>query len=206
MSLNPDHLVELSEARLYIKRNIGADTDDDTLEQLIDAYSPAVNRYCERQFQPEETNVAHTFAYRGNGYLSLAPYDLQAATLVRLLGQGITPLTLTTAEYNLEPAGRTSEGTYLYLTIYPGIITVAPLFGSYRVEVTGDWGVPSVPGDVAMATLIAVADGYRNPEGAGARTLGELNYQEVPEAGDVAGRSLPPDARALLSPYRRVAV
>jgi hypothetical protein len=205
MGLDPAALTTLPHARLYVQRAIGSGSFDSELgEMLINSYSAAVIRYCERQFRPVETAATKTFAYRGRGFLSFAPYDLRNVTAMSFGGAGVTttPLVQNT-DYTLEPRGQTPEGTYLYATIRRDFLPW-PVFGWPQVVVTGDWGMPAVPADVEQATLIAIADGYRNPEGAASRGLGELAYQEVPEPVETAGRSLPPDARALLTPYRRL--
>lgn len=197
-------LTSLANARLYVKRHVGADANDDLLTLLINGYSDAITRYCERQFKPAETPATKVFGYAGRGYLSLAPYDLRAVTSFVVGGIDLTDETLAVTEYLLEPQSKTPELTYLWVRLKAR--TLWPTLGDFKVTITGNWGMTSVPDDVETACLSAVADGYRNPEGAGSRTLGELDYQEAVEVAEAVSRNLSPDVRGMLSPFVRVSL
>jgi hypothetical protein len=197
-------LTSVNHARLWIKRRQDVAISDETIELLINGYSRAVQRYCDRQFRPAEDNVTRSFSYDGAGYLSLVPYELRALDTISVNVVGGSARTLDPdRDYVLAPREQTSEGTYFWITF---LRLTPPVAGSYEIAITGDWGCASVPADVETATLIAVSDGYRNPEGGAIRTVGELQYSEVAEASDVRGRALPPDSRALLDPFVRVGI
>lgn len=173
------------------------DASDDDLQFLIDAYSAAIAAYCEREFGPHpEEGLERTFGYTGRGYLSLAPFDLRAVTSVALdTGPGGTPTVLALGEYGLPDPG--AQLTYWSLTGLP--------WRTSRVlaTVAGDWGTQEIPADVELACVMAVGDAIRNPEGFSSRSIGELAFAEVDEEPTAGGRNIPPDARAMLGPYRR---
>lgn len=173
---------------------------------LISAMSSAIRRYTQREFlgknlgegfNPDATET-RTFAYDGSGYLSMAPFEARAITTVQLEGDELEAVTgsdsVGSTRYLAQPPQKTTEGTYLYLTL--------PTIQSCRdrdllVEVTAKWGIVDLPDDVELAALHAVADAYGNPEGAASRNLGDGLILE--EGNDEASGSLPRASRALLS-------
>lgn len=205
------------------------DEEEDWINDLINAFSLAAARYCKRQFAPERapavmpdpprwplktdplvTSEVKDFTYKGAGFLSFAPYELRSVTSVET-GVDLPLSSRSTlfagddtreAEYRLEPAEKTSLGTWLY-AILPESSLSDSRFGRLagrRVRVTGAWGAQAVAPDVAHAVKIAVAQGFRNPEGFASRESGGL---ELDEAAERFVGSLPGESRALLGPYRR---
>lgn len=206
MPLSADALCTVDEAQSYLG-DPGADTT--VLELVVNGKSRAIQRYCRREFCPKTAAEARSFSYDGSGILSLSPYELRAATTITVNGSEIQ-----TTGYRVEPRGKTPEGTYLWLLLpaygpgrsTPSIaVDLPPTEFGHEVIVTGDWGAfddhTDVPGDVKLACLIAVAQGWRNPEGFQGRSLGELDI--AVGAADFDNSSLPLAARQLLSPYRR---
>jgi hypothetical protein len=223
-------LVTLEEAREYVLSNVLDNTQDHKLVRRINAFSEAVWQFTRREWTTSVA-VTRTFQYPGYGMLSLAPYDLRAATAIVLETDYPTAFQTTLvagsptvlADYRLRPIGGTPEGTYRWVDFsYYGYLTPNPLWISdlydgygygyanrrrnhgFGVTVTGDWGIPTVPDDVKEAVLIAIDNATRNPEGAAARTFGDLTIVEPVDAS-VEGalwRALPGESRALLAPYR----
>src|SRR6266540_2946945 len=171
-NLIAEALVTVADMRFFLDR-VGQTVDmDETrwLEDLINEDSLACASFVNRQFTPERTGpgtrwplksdavatgVAKTFRYDGNGYLSLAPYEVRTVTAV-VMGSDLPTaqqVTLavgdanTEAEFRLEPAAKTILGTYLWLVLptaaYSRISwwsTVGHSLGGRQVKVTGDWG------------------------------------------------------------------
>jgi hypothetical protein len=207
-------LTTLAAVKRHLKKRATDTTDDDRLQDLIAAYSRAIRAYTDRQFVPAENAATKVFEYDGSGYLALSPFELRAVTSVTLDGAVLSVFSASAPSgysYRLFPVSKTTESTYLSIAL--------PDFSHYpcgdryfrrsswtmgsEVSIVGDWGVGSVPADVELACKIACADVMRNPEGMVARSLGGFTVTEdLPEQG--VGRSLPPAARALLGPYRRV--
>jgi hypothetical protein len=198
----------------------------DKAQRLINAYSAAIRRYIKRQLLPSEDGTEKTFAYTGNGFLSLAPFEARAINAVTLhtdLAESAWVVLANQsptqeAQWRAGPRHRSEQGTYWYLQI-PELGPYHPYYDEpitsltrrnlgYQVTVDADWGVAAesdVPDDVELALWIACANAWRNPEGYQSRRLGPLaatDYQDwVP--GTEEGLSLPRASRALLSGYRR---
>lgn len=197
----------VTECQTYL-RNASADAT--LLNILIPAYSRAIDDYAQREFSPT-ADATRRFRWNGNGYLSLAPYEIRSVTSIVVnadqpAGSQTTYLPSDPAPlgYTLEPRMGTEDGTYfsLGLPLYP--LSYVSRAREIEVAVRGAWGMAAIPAPVKLACLMAVADGYRNPEGFATRSLGGFSFSEVQEEADAPGRSLPPDARALLTPYRRM--
>jgi hypothetical protein len=221
MALQANALVTAEQARLWVKRAINATVNDDILELAINGVSDAIENYCQREFKPPVPNadlgapVTRVFRYDGEGYLSLAPYDLRSLGGAGYGDEGsivlyndqptvdqVTLLAATgTAEawYRLGPRNGTRDGTYLWLGL-PAFIGDRALasFNLTRprwltrtntfeaeVAVTGYWGMTQVPGAVVSACLIAVAREFRNPEGFASRSMGPLGFSEDIDTGDL---------------------
>jgi hypothetical protein len=197
----------------------------DRAQQLINSYSAAINRYLRRQLKPGEDDEDKLFAYSGNGFLSLAPYeareihtvtlytDLAEAGWIVLANQSPTQ----EGRWRANPRNRSEQGTYYYLTL-PELGQFHPYYDEpvttlnrrslgHQVTVNGDWGVDQddVPDDVELALWIACANAWRNPEAYQSRQLGPLSGQDYGDVipGTEEGLSLPRASRALLSGYRR---
>lgn len=205
--LTDSALITLEKARRHIKRLPTDDSADFVLVDLIEQASAAIADYTEREFLPktpdtdDDDPVARLFRYEADGVLSLAPYEARTITSVL-----VDAKELLSTQWKAEPRNGTKQGTFLYLTLRLPIPALwkwpIDRFTGYEVTVTGLWGIGTVPAAVERACLITVADWYRNPEGMASRG-GELTFTEVSEV-DPAARSLPPDARAILSSYRRM--
>lgn len=188
------------------------DADSTTrLAVLISAMSRAVGRYTARQLLGKlhgvdlNASTVKTFVYDGRGYLSLEPYEAREISSVVLDGTALTVLPASEAigstKYIPQPMQKTTEDTYLYLTLpqKPRACDTRPSL----VVVTAKWGVDKVPEDVELATIHAVANAWGNPEGAAQRTIGDGMVISDTQGNDVGG-SLPREARNLLAPFKRV--
>jgi hypothetical protein len=221
-SPSPDALTTVENARLLLSRSSSTSPPErDRLQLLINAYSRQIRLYTGRQFVPGEDGAAKKFRYEGSGNLSLSPWELRSVTSVTLYTDlpqtGWHPLLEQAvdveSEFRLEPRQQTIDGTYLWMVL-PLIGMYSPLVPEplitrrdrgHQVTVVGDWGVGSVPGDVELACMIAVANAHRNPAAFQSMATGGIQFTEPIEAGDSAGMALPKDARALLSAYKRTA-
>lgn len=212
-SIDPAALCTVSDARAWIRRfhASGTTAGDDTqiLTILINSVSRAITRYCQREFVP--TNAAtRTFEYRGQGFLSLAPYDLRNITSVSLAGQALVASTgVGSGDFYPMPRNAGFDGTYLYLVlkrylqVYPPNSLYAPTLNERDLVIVGDWGMAAVPADVKLACLIAVADMYRNPEQTATRGTGDFAVSEIQDSNPGSDDSLPHGAIRLLEPFVR---
>src|SRR5437868_9683335 len=56
----------------------------DRAQRLINGYSKAINKYLRRRWKPVEAAVDKIFAYTGNGFLSLAPFEARTVHTITL--------------------------------------------------------------------------------------------------------------------------
>lgn len=214
-TLSANALVSVADAQAWLRRShaTGQSATDDValLTLAINGVSEAIRRYTGRQFSPE-TGATKTFEYDGSGFLNFAPYELRNITSATLGGtSNSVTLTQTTGagdgDYVPMPRNKTAEGTYLYwitrgyFRLGPSHFIYSPVLKTRDVTITGDWGMTSVPSDIYLACLIAVADMYRNPEQAQSRGAGEFQLVEEPRAPGSAG--LPDGVVELIDPYKR---
>jgi hypothetical protein len=197
----------------------------DRAQRLINSYSAAVNRYTKRQWQPLEDGTDKVFAYSGNGYLSLAPFEareIYTVTLYTDLADAswlVMPARSSTQEsqWRVNPRQRSQEGTYWWLTM-PELGPYHPYYDEpittlnrrnlgYEATVNGDWGVDfaDIPDDVQLALWEACANAWTNPGANRTRQLGPVTTTDYESfvPGTEEGLYLPRAARSLLSPYRR---
>jgi hypothetical protein len=147
---------------------------------------------------------ARTFRYNGAGFLDLGPYDLNEVESVELYTDLDTALqvTLTAAQYRLEPRGRAPGGTYLGLVLpYPAIAEPDYGFG-WQATVTGTWGMPVTPGPIKLACKQWVDNLVKNPGSFASHQMS--GYQVIPEQDQFAGRAgMPPAVRHRLDRFKR---
>lgn len=197
----------------------------DRAQQLINVYSAAALKFIKRSWKPVDDATDKLFHYNGNGYLSLAPYEARTIYTVTLYTDQPTGAWLVLnnqtanqeAQWRSYPANKTSQNTYLYLTL-PEVGPFHPYYDEpvttlnrhnlgYQVTINADWGVnvQDLPDDLELAVWLACANAWRNPEGYQSRSLGPLSAQDYVDIvpGTEDGLSLPRASRALLSPYRR---
>lgn len=199
-------LITLEEARLFVLRNAADQTRDELLIDAINDVSAAIWDYCKREFLPTATAVTRVFGYDGQGALDISPYDLRAVT-----GSGIvlytdraaaSQVTLTTAQYRLDPRGTTPEGTYLAVALpVPSLAEVDYGFG-WQLAIHGDWGMAAVPRHAKMAAKQWVENLVKNP-GSYASTQ-SAGFQVFPEQDEIGRRAgMPPAVRHRLESLRR---
>lgn len=212
-ALNGNALVTLNEARAWCLRDETDGSKDTLLTIAINGVSSQIIRYCAREFFPTDA-VARVFAYSGSGYLSFDPYELRTTSLIRARYFGYpTWTTLNDAdavELSLRPQPPTPEGTFLYAlgpeyaNAYGWPSTLARGLG-VEVEITGDWGMEEIPGDVTMATLMAVDWRYKNPSGTQSVNVGDLgqdSFYTAPSSGSGVP-ALPAEVISMLEQFRR---
>lgn len=203
-------LCEVEEVRALLRKDSDERGSDPQIERLILAASRAIIADSGREFAPAQTALARRFLVdpcrrvrRGSASVirvELAPFDLRAATTVKLNPEAASPTTLTAdVDYQLSP--RTSADGIYTSVLLPASLTLSSdlqgVFGLGQLEITGNWGWPAVPADVRYAAALTAATWHRSylavySEG--------YNPDEVvlerPEALTTA-------VKRLLDPYRR---
>lgn len=190
-------LTTLNAVRTFMQKSDSDTEQDALLSLLIPAASRTICQWTGRQFAPAETNATHSFIWDGSDRVYFTPYDLRSATLAQLDTDIGSPLTLTTADYRLEPLNG-ADGVYTGFSIGS---TVANTPGARRLlTVTGDWGFPTVPVDVQHACNVTVKWWIENDVSAFSSGF-DANTDQF-----TRGRALPDGIKDMLSAYRRIPV
>lgn len=175
---------------------------DDAIRAAIKAASKALQTWTGREFLPT-TGATRTITYRGGGILDPVPYDLRSITQIQDVTTATAPLTLV------------SGSDYYPLPADPDGIILAgfPLLTNYRsytaprvrqLEITGDWGFASIPADIRQAAAMTAASWVdRSTSDYAAVAAGEVID---PTADRGSTYAIPPAAKSLARPYRRIPV
>src|SRR3712207_1644274 len=110
MPLLADALTDVSTVKEEL-RSVPAGKEPQ-LERLINAYSRAIRHYTGRQFKPKQDGDTKSYAYDGEGYLNLEPYEARAITSVTIESAAVAA-----GEWRAMPFEKTEEGTYLWLAL-----------------------------------------------------------------------------------------
>ena len=125
---------------------------DERISDLIAAMTETVNKKYEREFVPQLASTARTFEITRR-YTRLTPYDLRAASIVKIHPEDDSPTTLTAGtDYQLRPVGgdnltNTFRGVQLGINVDMSS-TFSSNFGFAQLEITGNWGIWATESDI----------------------------------------------------------
>jgi hypothetical protein len=160
-------LISRADAKAYIGIE---DTDrDDAIDDLINQASEWIIGAAEQEFAPSIDDETRRLEYRGDGVISAAPYSLRAVTAV-VLDPADAAEAHTTYQLRSAPKGRRA-GVYNRIVLAGRYAPLGGVQGVGYVDVTGDWGWPSVPREIERcctrlvemwfnAELAFASDGY----------------------------------------------
>ncbi|MFN0092899.1 MAG: hypothetical protein ACKVWR_21905 [Acidimicrobiales bacterium] len=206
----PLYLCEVAQVRELLQKTGEDRAQDSIIESLISRCTRLMLNYTDRELTPATDNVARTFRvdtserhWGGSYRVNLVPYDLRAVDAIEMHPEEASPTVLTSSQWALNPANG-HLGTYTELLIDPAVSTSSALmtaFGFANVEITGDWGFATVPGDVQEACARQVAIWMR-------RMVMTVNSGFVVDenGAEVQPRALDPGVRMILDTYRRPGV
>jgi len=182
-----------------------ADTvDDDLIDNCAGAASRLIDGYCNRKFWAVGSATSRVYQADNEFYCNIDDISGTAITLKTssFPGNGFD-VTWTVTDYQLEPLNANLDGlTWSYDKIravgdylFP---TVNANYGEQAlVQVTANFGWPSVPEPVTQATIIQASRLFKRYDS----PLGVAGF------GDIAirvSRALDPDVAQLVEPYRRM--
>lgn len=190
-------LCTLSDVRAFIQMPTVDTEQDAIISSLVTAASKAILRFSRQEFAPANTTATRSFEYDRRGFLDLSPYSLQTITTIQVDTDDASPTTLTTDQWRPYPLNN-PDGVYSALRLW--IAGGRAIWLNRRVAVTGVWGYPSIPEDVALAAKLTVAIWLRREVSAFSKTMNlDVAKVELPS-------EIPTVAKGLLTPYVRQVV
>ena len=154
-------LTDITSVRQFMQKSLSDKLQDEDLEILIRQASPAIERFCNRQFvaQPKTLKSFEFLPNESLELIDLKPYEFRTIQKV-VLDPDLTPVTLTTAQYRAWPYPA-RDGTFFGLRFaeLPEPVTSnepALAFQTRRVDVEADWGLASIPPEVQHWTNVTV--------------------------------------------------
>lgn len=192
-------LTTLAEVRQYLQIPALDVDQDPEIDELITAATAAIERYCSREFVVSGTNPqTRVFDVDGCADTREVPVgDMASApTAVTVLdadGDTVDTVDVTTELVAL-PLVRKAWEPITHLRLRPDAPALAD---GYQLQVTGSWGWPAIPDDVAHAAKVTVATWMR-------RGVMAFSTSYAPEdPGVVTPDSLPASVRAMLATHHR---
>jgi len=188
----------LAELKTYLK--IDDSVEDTLLENIVEAASRSIDKIANRRFYLD-TVATNRLYYTANPYRVFID-DLGSATSLVIKTDpseaGNYQTTLLAADYILEPVTATQKSRpwTSILIVNSGKSFSAGTSLRAPVSVTGFFGWPSIPDDIAQATLILSADLYKRKDSIG----GVLGLSEM---GAIRMSPLGRDIAAMVRAYRR---
>jgi len=184
----------LAQVKDYL--DIGADTDDVLLQNLIDRAEIAIETYTRRVFEAEtQTRYYERSDLDDSGFTLLVDRDL--LTITTLTNGDSSATVIPATEYWLVPRNRTPKhGIRLKMDS-----TYSWEFDTdYWVTVVGTWGYSTTaPYDIVQATIRLVAYYYAQKDAQ------VFDVTAVPEAGVITvPQGMPRDVERMLQPYMRL--
>jgi hypothetical protein len=173
-------------------------TRDALLQLALASASRSIDQYCGRRFYPDK--VASARQFRTDGATVCGPDgellfidDLSTTTGLSVeVGDGTTFTAIT--NYLTEPANASAKNWPV-----TGLRRTFGFWTTARVKVTGLWGWPGIPDEVAQATLLQASRLFNrrnSPEG----VLGNAEW------GLVRVTRVDPDVASLVQPYQIMTV
>lgn len=168
---DPRDLCTLDDVKtLMQKTGANAASQDALIATLITRASIKIMRDYGREFVPGGpnsetfTDATRTFEYAwgdqypGEAFVDLRPYDLAlspAPTVVADTDQ-VTTIPLSADEWRLWPQPP-SQGVYMAIKVLPLNVSVGIVgWRKRQIQVTGNWGFPSIPFEVTQACAATV--------------------------------------------------
>lgn len=187
--------LELFKASIRITSTTADPDRDDLMTQALTSASRQIEEHCGRRFWLDDSDTARTFTPRGRTVATpdgdmLLVDDLGAAPTTVEYGYG-SSYTATT-DYLTDPDNALARKQPITGLIRTN--STWPTGSGYRVRITGRFGWPAIPDQVAQACLIQASRLYK-------RRLSPEGLIGSPDFGFGRISRVDPDVEALLRPY-----
>lgn len=181
-------------------QKFGIDFADPIMEQIINATSRAIDKYCKRRFY----SATQTRYFNANCYDAVFIDDLTTATTVKTDqdGDGTFETTWASGDYKLWPFNALTDGEpYMEIRISSNGTYYFPTSVEKGVEIAGSWGyctIDNLPPAVKEACLIMAARLYKRKDAPfGITGPNEFGQQTIVDKFDS-------DVKMLLTPFKRL--
>lgn len=177
------------------------DADDDTvIDLVIETASRLIDGECNRRFHVDGSATARVFSAVQCGLVRVDDFSTLTGLVVKTdtTGDGTFDRTWASTDYQVEPLNAVSNGQ---AWAYTGLRAVGPSYlfpttAEAGVQITADWGWPTVPKPVENACLIQAIALFKAKDA----PLGLLGGLDGPAVR--VSSFLHPQARMLLAPFR----
>ena len=198
----PPTYASLAELKAYLGET-GASFDPQLLDSLVTA-SRGIEHYCGRRFYPDQAATARVYRPRDSLVVLVDDFWTTTGLAVKVdtAGGATYGLTLTSANYQLEPLNGVNDGEagWPYNRLC-AVNTTWPWWSRSAipaVQVTAKWGWATVPGPVKQACVYLAEEAYKlkgSPFGVAANDqFGPIRMRENPRV------------MSMLNPYRDAVV
>lgn len=188
----------LSDVKLRLGIADDDQTDDVTLEAILEAASRAIDNYCGRRFYADTTDTTRYFTAAWSDLLW--PGDLVSITTLATDadGDGVYECVWDTSDYVLEPPNADLDGRpYTAIRVTPCGHYAFPLVIPRGVRIIGKWGWPEIPPAVQEACCLLAARLFRRRDA----IFGIVGSPELGMLRQVLRLDNDPELQLLLAPY-----
>ena len=181
---------------------ISDSVDDTLLENSVEAASRRIDGECSRRFYADGSATARTYAADRNDFLFVDDISTLSGLVVKVDddSDGTFETTYTIgSDFQVEPSNAIAQGNPVYLL--RALDKMFPISDAGRtlVQVTADWGWPSVPDAIREATVLMAARHFKRYES----PLGVAGFGDI---GAIIVRRIDPDVAMLISPFKRLVI
>jgi hypothetical protein len=175
---------------------------DNQIDQALGWATQRIMDEVDREIVPTTNGATRVVQAQGR-FVDLAPYDLRTVTAVVLDPNG-SPTTLAlNADYKQQPSGKDKWGVYTDLKLSSFVpveaFTSYIAFGFVEVQVTGDWGFPSIP-QIAQAACVQTVKAWLQIAASRSAYADPDTQAQPPQFSTYA---LPLSARYMVAPLKR---
>lgn len=172
--------------------------DDDLLERAVEAASRRIDGECSRRFYADGSASARVYMAPNTDLLRVEDISTLTGLVVKIdeNADGTYEKTLTAGtDFQIEPANALTQGRPV--NTFRALDTLWPVAsnGRHLVQVTADWGWPSVPDAIREATVLLTERQYKRLDS----PLGVAGFGDL---GAIMVRRIDPDVAALVAPFR----
>jgi hypothetical protein len=199
-----DGYCTLAELKAVLDVPVDFTDKDAVLERAIEGASRRIDGWCHRSFTAASTAAgsatARVYVPMSAAVLYVDDIANTAGLVVRTDddGDGVYETTWSTTDWSPEPVNAHAKGDPVYRLVaidrlWPTWVAPPP------VQITANWGWPSVPHAVREACLLLAGRQFKRQDS----LLGVAGFGDL---GVISVRAVDPDVEALLRPFKRATV